>query len=779
MVKKTVKKIIKNLTEKETLEGPHFYGELIKSPLLEGVVKEKARGYDEERIPRELKAKYEEKGWYFERQLKNEIIMRKDRGRDELLENDVWILFKKMGFIEMNKDRNFKIQAGPSAKQIDIFAKDDYNVFVIFCTCNKSVSLKDEIRNISALKQDIKSSIKKHYNKKFRVSFLLVTKDIPWNETDEKLAIAKQIFYWKEGELEAYRVLIGELGFAAKYQMYSILFQKREASEVGNISVPAMYGGRGKEKYYCFLMSPIDLFKVAYVHRREKFNLKDIETTYQRMVNKNRIEKIGKYIDKGNFFPNNIIIAFNKKPNFNPHPKVKETGGISYGVLKFPPYYGCAWIIDGQHRLYGYTKSEHASDHTLPVIAFKSLKIKEQANLFIDINEKQRPVNQNLLWEIYSEIYEGSQDEKQQELRVISIIAKKLNFDENSVFYNRIQIPSLLTEDKNYSNFTLTTICESLRENGLINKKEFFFYDEDHNRSINLSTNIIKTYFEFISSYLKDDWEEGESGLVRTNVGVRIFFIILRQLLRELYNRGKDNLYKKKDLKDFKKELEEILCPILSKIKKIDFEEKSSIKSGTNKGAVLRSTQKLLWDLKEETGFGLELWNNPKAWNPGIPQIEKKTIINLVDDTEIKLRELIIKKLKEKYGNDWFKLGIRAIDKNIKDNMERIIEQEISRFPWKRPALTNLSDEEKMIYSMTSDLQKIIINGANWKIFEDIFYKYQDCVKVQFNFFENFRNKYKHPERALKLDEVEEGIGYFGMGWIRKCLGLNPKKVNE
>jgi len=38
-----------------------------------------------------------------------------------------------MGFAEMNKDRNFKIQAGPIQKQIDMSARDGNTTFVVEC----------------------------------------------------------------------------------------------------------------------------------------------------------------------------------------------------------------------------------------------------------------------------------------------------------------------------------------------------------------------------------------------------------------------------------------------------------------------------------------------------------------------------------------------------------------------------------------------------------------------------------------------------------------------
>lgn len=274
-------------TGSQTKSDSYFYGELIADDVLEEVAKQKTKPYHEKKVysPGERR-QCEDKGWVFQRQLKKAVLMRKEKPIDELLEDEVWLVFKQLGFIEMNKDRNFKIQAGSSTKQIDVFAKDEHNVVIIFCTTNKSISLKDEIREISDLKKNISFSIKKHYGKTFRTSFIFVTKDIIWGETDDKLASEKQIFYWKNDDLEAYKALVEQLGHAAKYQMYSILFQGRKSPEVGDIQVPAMRGGAGKEKYYCFLIRPQDLFKIAYVHRREKSNPQEIGSTYQRMVNK-------------------------------------------------------------------------------------------------------------------------------------------------------------------------------------------------------------------------------------------------------------------------------------------------------------------------------------------------------------------------------------------------------------------------------------------------------------------------------------------------------------
>jgi DNA sulfur modification protein DndB len=553
----------------EIIEGPNFFGDLIRNEALEQIAKQRVKKYHELKIHKMRKEKYLNKGWTIRREYKNSLAIQKDKKIDELLEDEVWLLFKNMGYLEMNKDRNFKIQAGPVKQQIDVFAKDDINVFVIFCTSQEkqgpAPSIRTKIRAISDLKRDITMSVKNYYKKKMRVLFLFITKNIIWNPKDEELASQNQIFYWKESDVEAYSNLTEQLGNGAKYQMFSLLFQGKKAFEIGEIEVPAMRGGRGRKKYYCFVIQPEKLFPIAYVHRRERSNPRDVGNTYQRMVKRVRLDKIADFVNKGGFFPNNVILSFTKKPQFKEFGKKGEFGDIAFGVLKFPPYYGCAWIIDGQHRIYGYSKSEKALDSTIPVVAFESLGVKDQANLFVEINKEQEKVNRNLLWDLYPDIYYDSEDEKHQQLRIISLVAKELNLDENSIFYNHIQIPSLIIKDKKVTNLTLTNICDAIKENKLINKDENLLYNKDYENTVDFAAERIKVFFEVVSDSLERDWEKGDKGLLRTNVGIRIFFIIFRQLLRYLNYQEGGRSYKKVDLRKFETQIKEILDPVLTK----------------------------------------------------------------------------------------------------------------------------------------------------------------------------------------------------------------------
>jgi DGQHR domain-containing protein len=77
----------------------------------------------------------------------------------------------------------------------------------------------------------------------------------------------------------------------------------------------------------------------------------DLET-YQRMVKPTRLAAIGRYIDEGGTFPTNIVINF-KRENLRFDPREKF-GDTATGILSLPGQYGSAWVVDGQHRLYGY-----------------------------------------------------------------------------------------------------------------------------------------------------------------------------------------------------------------------------------------------------------------------------------------------------------------------------------------------------------------------------------------------------------------------------------------
>jgi len=715
----------------------YFYGELIEDEELEKTAKQRQKKYREVTTPERNKDSYLSKGWGLKKKYKRSVKLYKKKEVDELLEDEVWLLFKNMGFTEMNKNRNFKIQVGPIEKQIDVFAKDGNNIFVIECKAQSEKgprSLRKDIHEILNLRNDITQSIRKHYGQKLRVSFLLVTRNITWSSTDEELATENWrngFFFWKETDLESYTNLTNQLGESTRFQMYNILFFGKKIPELGDIEVPAIYGGKGKNKYYSFIIQPEKLLQVAYVHRREESNPEEVSGTYQRMLKKGKLDKICKFINGRGFFPNNIILNFTEEPIFD---RKAEVGDIVYGILKFPKSYGSAWVIDGQHRLFGYSETVKKAKDTLPVVAFVKLKKVQQARLFVEINKEQTPVSSNLLWDLYPDIYYGVEEEKYQILRAISLIVKKLNSESDSLLRSHIHIPSVPKGPRGVTNLTMASICEGLRENRLIDREEHLLYKENYDDTVDFASKIIKAYFEVIAKSFPEDWEKGNKGLLRTNIGIRIFLVVLRQLIRHLRYEGLERVYTKQDLKDFKSKVDEIVGRVIVKLKGMPVAKRDNIRKESSKGWVLQNTQMLIWDLKEEFNFGLELWRKG-GWTPEVPKEETDGNIRvLLEDTEKTLRNFIIKELKKTYGDTWWRQGIT---KGVKDDVEEKIASQVSTEPWKKDELKNLDPERKFMgFTDTPNLKETIQFTPNWKLFENVFIKDKEYTMAQFKSFE-------------------------------------------
>ncbi len=758
-------------------EKSYISGSLLSGIDIEKSSKQKAYAYIKKKIKKENERDYLDKSWETIRELKYSVILKKNKEPLDRLIDETWILFKNLGFDEMNENSDLTIFDGLEKKKVHVFAKDENNVFVIFCKIGEE-NLKEKIIEISKLKEGFAKSIKKHYNKKFKVSFLIVTRNIENIGMYEELSSKENIFLWGNDTFDSYKYLIEQIGPSAKYQVYSSLFRGR-ISNLKNIEVPAIYSGKGKDKHYCFVIHPEKLFPFVYVHRRERsdFRAKDIKRTYQRMISKSRVKNIANFINKGNSFPNSLIISFNKehKPTFKQKDKVEN---ISFGILSFPQYYGCAWIIDGQHRLYGYSKSNKASEHTIPVIAFKSQDVKDQANLFVNINKEQQSVNKNLLWHLYPDIYEGSDDEKHQLLRAISLVVKKLNSDKDLIFYNRIQMPNSIIKDKNKTNLTLTNVCEAIKENRLLDEEGGLLFKKDYDTSINFAVKRINAYFEVVSSFLSGDWEKGNKGLLRTNVGLRIFFSIFRQLLRDIKYSGKKNIYSQTDLSEFKITSNKTLELIKNDLNNKTEDERNEIRKASTKGQVLENTQRLVWELKEQTGFGRELWYKGKGYSPDIPKDQSdKKIRNLLEETEKELRIIIINQLTTKYSNEWWEKGLPS--KTVKDAIDLEIEKTIKTERSRKDELDNITPERKLKgFSDTYHLRLIITYKKNWEIFEKIFIEDKQYTYAQFRSFEIIRGKYQHFTEH-ELTKTMKNLGYWGMKWIREHIGLDtPNKSN-
>ena len=136
---------------------------------------------------------YEDDGWEVAKENVNTYRMKKPKPHDVLFEDRVWALFARLGFEQMNVDRNFRIRYSKEkeipGKQIDVFAADSETVILVECKSaetRKRISFSKDIAEIGHIKGPIFNTIKKHFSpKKPKISWIFATNNYIINKPDK------------------------------------------------------------------------------------------------------------------------------------------------------------------------------------------------------------------------------------------------------------------------------------------------------------------------------------------------------------------------------------------------------------------------------------------------------------------------------------------------------------------------------------------------------------------------------------------------------------------
>lgn len=386
---------------------------------------------------------YEMQGWKVVRKNINTTRIRQSKPPDVLFEDRVWMIFYNLGFWNMNESRKCKLKFNSYTKQIDVLARDNDNIFIVDCLSSQKegvINAKSKLEEFVGKQEDIKKAIYSEWGYRCgRINIVVVISSMDKREQDEEYVRSKRdknILLWSNRDIRYIENLIQQIGPSAKYQLYSIIFagKKKKGLKKDYLALRSKIGNR---IFYSFLISAKELLKYAYIHHRKLTSIVEVSKAYQRMLKSKRLKQISNFIDvKEGYFPNSIIVNFTKPIKWN---KKEALYNAAVGIITLPEYYGCAWIIDGQHRLYG---AAHAKeDIVVPVLAFKGMSEIEQANLFVEINQEQKRVAKNLLWDLYSDIYLDSSDEKQKLDYQIAETAKKM--EASGPLKGYINIPSI------------------------------------------------------------------------------------------------------------------------------------------------------------------------------------------------------------------------------------------------------------------------------------------------------------------------------------------------
>jgi DGQHR domain-containing protein len=285
-------------------------------------------------------------------------------------------------------------------------------------------------------------------------------------------------------------------------------------AEEAPISVDAIRTKIGNRKLYTFLLPARHLLKFAYVYRVETNN---ILSSYQRLLNRKKINKIREYLRSFGFFANNILVATDENIQLSCE---DERMSVLAGNLNLPDKPAYLEILDGQHRLLAYSNQPRLMNQNLCVTAVSNLSPIERAKLFVVVNREQTKVPAYLLWDLYTYI------EPDRTRGKISAFVKNLN--ENGPFKDLIRLPRVRSPTA-YMSFT--NLCLSM-----YTKTNLYRRYEDKPSFLN----VVESFFRAMREepVLAQDWTRsieslGKRGFVGTNNALAIQIYILSRILRE------------------------------------------------------------------------------------------------------------------------------------------------------------------------------------------------------------------------------------------------------
>ncbi len=488
-------------------------------------------------------------GWLVHRRLKRGVKLQRPKLVAERLENKWWVLLYKMGYQEMNEGGQFRIQLKRRKEvlgnaSISVYARDDETVIVTRCRAQERLgrlSLKADLEGFGKKTGDIANAVKRFYGNEFKPKILwfYVTENIIWSEQEVEIAKHHNIKRVTEMELPYYTQLVEHLGRASRYQFLAEFLKDQKIPQLEGIRVPATKGRLGGKTFYSFVTTPAHLLKIAFVNHR---TLDDPEghPTYQRLIQKNRLKQIGDFIEQGGYFANNLLINFVKPPRFDILQKDLVTDA-HFGHLYLPDTYKSAWVIDGQHRLYGYANlPARYMDDKLMVVAFEGLKKSEEAGLFVTINHEQRPVPKTLLDDLEGQLKWGSEDPVERIGAIAARLIQQLSRDLGSVFYGRFTAEGLRATAK--ACLTVPQVKLGLKRYGLLGRaigkaqyEQGPLCGTTDNGTLLRAQKALNLYFSQIANADMTRWDRGREGKVCTNEGTQAFTALLGEMVSHIY----------------------------------------------------------------------------------------------------------------------------------------------------------------------------------------------------------------------------------------------------
>ena len=689
--------------------------------------------YIEEKQRKVALQELEEEGWEYVRDYADPkfVKVRREKPYDEQFEDKIWLLLYQMGFTYLNSDRNFKMvydfQNPNFTQQIDVFAADEETVLIVECKAAESIRdgvFKKEIEALHGQMEGLRKTALKQFPGR-KVKFIWAAHNYIMSPKDIQRMQEWGIIFFSDATIQYYYELVRHLGTCARYQLLGNLLANTEIKNMQN-KVPAIKGMMGGYDYYEFSIEPEKLLKIGYVLHRSEAN-KNMMPTYQRLIKKKRLKEVQTFINAGGYFPNSLIISIDTKGRgiqFDQSPTKVEESLSKLGILYLPKRYHSAYIIDGQHRLYGYSDTVYAHTNTIPVVAFVDLERAEQLKLFMDINENQKAVSKTLRVTLNSDMLWDAPDFNDRREALRSKIAQMCGEEPTSPLLGRIVIGE--DEKNSIKCITIEAIQQAL-------KKCHFFTVYGKNNvimadgSFDLGDNqpTLDLFYPFLEGCLKlvkvnceREWAAGEQGILTINRGIQAIIRVIDDVVVHLISQNKISP-KNQCIEALISEVEYYIEPLMDYINGVDEERRKELKGFLGGGAdnkFWRSFQKVIAEARDDfrpEGLNEYIENETKQYNTA-----SREYLAVIEEC---VKDKVASALESYYGENWL---IKGLPKNTYKMAKKMADDKNYEL------LSNDEDAEIDIWDCITlaDCREIVTYSHNWsEIFESIVTRPEDA----------------------------------------------------
>ncbi|RKN79566.1 DGQHR domain-containing protein [Ulvibacterium marinum] len=720
------------------------------------------------------------KGWEeFGRPLKTKTKLRKEKPHDKQFEDDVWCQFYGLGYRMLNYDQNFILPYGKTPKdkkQIDVVAIDEETIFLIECKSSgkpkKVSSLKTEFEGLEKRLDGFKKSLEQAFGKGKKIKYIFATRKlrISNDSVEIKRLLRTNSFYYNDNTYEYINSLIKSYKSAAKYQLFGLLF-KNQLINNDKVEVPAVEGDMGGKKYYMFSIEPYLLLKMGFILHRTKANESEMPT-YQRLLVPSRLKKISKFITEGGFFPNSIILNFTQRKHKVTFEASARSGNSRsrFGMLKIPNAYALAYIIDGQHRVYGYAETEYKESNTVPVVAFLDLTATEQLEIFMDINQNQKAVSPSLRLTLEEDLYWNADrvDSRLKALR--SGIIKELAEDINGPLYSRISI------GEDASELAFRPFATALIKCGLLPVAKGNNYDSnttgasfyninklDHNKEMLATKKKVVDFVNLCYGYVEEDFPEIYEKYIISNRGTYAFISLIGSLNRLEFDLEKIDKESSPEIRF--EAVKKYLTALLNRLKDLKKEEEETMLSSYGTGADIRWFRfyQSLVNAKFSEYEPAELVDWKERQDEELQNEGRKYGVEI----EKKIKKLALSKIKSLFNENW-ELEINSIKreciKRAEEEKERYYKEGLGKKDVHWTEMFNINDYKSIITKYWTKIPQNENEKSNFVTFQDEFSidigdgfnSKSDRIRW-ISYFNSYRNLWAHEgtkEKRLNKEEV-------------------------